>query len=47
MYLVWSLFVNRSNCRNAYEEFNDVDDHDDDVSPKKMKYEKIPVKEAA
>ena len=52
MYLVWSLFANRHDSRNSYEEFSDVDDHDDDLSPKKMGYEKmgyekIPAKEAA
>ncbi|KAK9181263.1 hypothetical protein WN944_024400 [Citrus x changshan-huyou] len=46
MYLVWSLFANRHDSRNSYEEFTDVDDHDDDLSPKKMGYEKIPAKEA-
>ncbi|KAK9221819.1 hypothetical protein WN944_010248 [Citrus x changshan-huyou] len=43
MYLVWSLFANHHDSRNSYEEFNDVDD----LSPKKMGYEKIPAKEAA
>ncbi|KAL9409165.1 hypothetical protein AB3S75_047533 [Citrus x aurantiifolia] len=46
MYLVWSLFANHHDSRNSYEEFTDVDDHDDDLSPKKMGYEKIPAKEA-
>ena len=46
MYLVWSLFANRHESRNSYEEFTDVDDHDDDLSPKNMGYEKIPAKEA-
>ncbi|KAL9416398.1 hypothetical protein AB3S75_039567 [Citrus x aurantiifolia] len=47
MYLVWSLFANHHDSRNSYEEFTDVDDHDDDLSPKKMGYEKIPAKEVA
>lgn len=46
MYLVWSLFANRHDSRNSYEEFSD-DDARDDLSPKKMGYEKIPAKETA
>ena len=39
-------FANRHDSRNSYEEFTDVDDYDDDLSPKKMGYENIPAKEA-
>ncbi|XP_044460768.1 uncharacterized protein LOC123192323 [Mangifera indica] len=41
MYLVWTLF----SSRNSFDELNDADE--DDLSPKKMGYEKIPAKEAA
>ncbi|KAF2290554.1 hypothetical protein GH714_014380 [Hevea brasiliensis] len=41
MYLVWSLFSTRYDYR--YEEFDSEDgDEEDDVSPKKMGYVKIP-----
>ncbi|KAJ0028406.1 hypothetical protein Pint_35949 [Pistacia integerrima] len=43
MYLVWTLFASR----NSFDEFSDADADEDDLSLKKMGYEKIPVKEAA
>ncbi|GAY49215.1 hypothetical protein CUMW_117530, partial [Citrus unshiu] len=46
MYLVWSLFANRHDSRNSHEEFSDVDDHGDDLSPKNMRYKKTADKEA-
>ncbi|KAK9285482.1 hypothetical protein L1049_024676 [Liquidambar formosana] len=42
MYLAWSLFSNRYEFRSSFDEFDDEDDIDDDVSPKKMGYVKIP-----